>query len=70
MFKTILYNIRDDVSSFSEDKIETMKKSVSHKLDRSLKNYQENIELNARYIMTRSNYKVLKTIDRMAKKKN
>jgi len=68
MFKDLLKEIKTEVDSFS-GKEEIANKAVDRKLNRSLDNFEKNIELNVKYILSRNNYKVLKALDRAAKKK-
>lgn len=68
MFRDVLMQIKKELLSY-DDKDRTFKKSIEHKLNRSLRNYEDNIDRNAKYILSRNNYKVLRTIDRMEKRK-
>lgn len=50
-------------------KNEIIKEGVDTKLGRSQKNYEEAIEKNCKYILSRDNYKAMIAIARYAKKK-
>ena len=68
--KTSLYkklcNIKDEMDSWNKD---SFQEGVDIKLNRIDENYSKAIELNCNYILSRSNYKVFKALDRYQKRK-
>ena len=61
-----LLEIRDELDSLNRD---TFKEGVDIKLNRIEENYTKAVELNCNYILSRSNYKVFKALNRYNKKK-
>ena len=59
-FKSLLYNL--------PTKEQVLGKCIKGKLDNSYDNYAKNLEKTYKYLLKRSNLKVLKTIDREQKK--
>ena len=68
----MLYNklirIRQELDSMSSNK-NLFNKGVQVKLDRIESNYNKVVELNCDYILSRSNYKVFKAMERFRKNK-
>ena len=68
----MLYNklirIRQELDSMSSNK-NLFNKGVQVKLDRIESNYNKAVELNCDYILSRSNYKVFKAMERFRKNK-
>jgi len=46
-----------------------LQEGLNIKTNRSIENYRKNIELNCKYILSRSNYKVVTSIEKYMKKK-
>ena len=61
-----LLEIRDELDSWHRN---TFKEGVDIKLNRIEENYTKAVELNCNYILSRSNYKVFKALNRYNKKK-
>ena len=61
-----LLDIRDELNSLNKN---AFKEGINIKLNRIEENYNEAIELNCNYILSRSNYKVFKALNRYNKKK-
>lgn len=65
--KETLNEIRKELTPLDRNKI--FEEGVNIKLGRTKENYEKAIELNCRYILSRSNYKALMAIDRYNKRK-
>jgi len=67
LFK-LLNSMKSDLSKYG-DKEEAFREAFQIKNDRAVTNYEHTVKLNCRYILTRSNYKAIKAIERYNKKK-
>ena len=61
----VLYNIMKDLSKLQEDRDAVMQRCVANKLATSQDNYDKNITKLYKYVLSRSNIKVMKSISRM-----
>lgn len=61
-----LLEIKDELNSLNKN---AFKEGIDIKLNRVEENYNKAIELNCNYILSRSNYKVFKALNRYNKKK-
>lgn len=61
MFKDKLYTIMKDLNHI-KSKNNVLEKCVNSRLNGSLKDYTDSVERTCSYLLTRSNYKVLKNI--------
>ena len=61
MLKTNLLNILNDLNKISNDK-DTLKNCVSFRLDKSFKQYKQQIDDICKYLLSRDSYKVLKEL--------
>lgn len=61
-----LLDIRDELNSLNKN---AFKEGINIKLNRIEENYNKAVELNCNYILSRSNYKVFKALNRYNKKK-
>ena len=68
MLYSKLIRIRQELDSMSSNK-NLFNKGVQVKLDRIESNYNKVVELNCDYILSRSNYKVFKAMERFRKNK-
>lgn len=68
MLYSKLIRIRQELDSMSSNK-SLFNKGVQVKLDRIESNYNKAVELNCDYILSRSNYKVFKAMERFRKNK-
>ena len=63
MFKKNLYNILNELNSM-KDSSNTMYSCVENRLNVSLEQYQKHVENTCKYLLSRSNYKVIKAIEK------
>ena len=68
MLYSKLIRIRQELDSMSSNK-SSFNEGVQVKLDRIESNYNKAVELNCDYILSRSNYKVFKAMERFRKNK-
>lgn len=68
MLYSRLIRIRQELDSMSSNK-SSFNEGVQVKLDRIESNYNKAVELNCDYILSRSNYKVFKAMERFRKNK-
>lgn len=68
MFVKVLYNILDDLNGLS-NREETFKKCIAARLNTSYELYLDGLEKERKYLLSRSNLKVVKNIEREAKRK-
>ena len=68
MLKENLLKIKQTFDNFNIDQAALLKKYISYKLDRTQNTYFNMITKNYKYILTRSNEKVMKALLRKQKK--
>lgn len=66
MFKKVLDDILVEIES-KRSKDDCLEECIKNKLDRSTEQYISNLDKNISYILSRSNYKVLKNVSKQQK---
>ena len=62
-----VFKLRNQLQERLDNKRDVLYDCVSFKLDRSYNNYLKEIEEKTNYILSRNNYKVVKTLSRQVK---
>ena len=68
LYKKLL-KIKEELNLMEESKENILKEGIDIKLNRIEDNYNKVIEANCNYILSRSNYKVFKAIEKYQKEK-
>lgn len=67
-FKINIKKIETEVVNFVNSPKKTFKKYISKKLNRSLSNYMDDVNLNIKYLVSRKSIDVMRHVDKMQKK--